>query len=428
MALRPFVLLLLVAAGLAAPAAASAAGSLDGNIMDADGNPLTDVCVRVHDKTTASTIAGSAQTTADGDYTVAGLAANDYKVEFTDDSLACPTGVDFYFTQWYDGKLDFAAANAVAVTDGATTHNIDAVMAEPEAVAGHVQDAAGGPLASICVVAKLPSDSSTSTFPAGFAQTDVDGNYLIELPAGQYKVSFYDGGTPCNVGKYEAQWYHDKPDFASADIVTVPTARTIFGIDAVMHVPSRITGHVQDEAANPLRDICVVAGDPVTPNLPGQPPGFARTDAAGDYVMAIAPGDYKVQFYDGGFPCNVGKYVQQWFNGKSDFAAADIVHVARDATVTGIGATMKRVPTVVVTASNPPPPPAKPGCKVPKLRGVKLKQAKKRLHAAHCSVGTITRKHSKRSLVGRVVSTRPRAHAVKAPGTKVALVVGKRRI
>jgi beta-lactam-binding protein with PASTA domain len=64
---------------------------------------------------------------------------------------------------------------------------------------------------------------------------------------------------------------------------------------------------------------------------------------------------------------------------------------------------------------------------VPKLRGLKLKQAKKRLHAAHCQVGKVSRKRSKRTLAGRVVSSRPRARAVRPSGTRVALVIGRRR-
>ncbi len=424
--MRPVVLLLLlVAAGLAAPTAASATGSIAGTVTDADGNPLEAICVVIHDKLTGNVVAGPTPTDADGTYTVGALVADDYKVEFNDDSISCPAGVDFYFTQWYDDKLDFSSATPVTVTDGATTPGIDAAMAEPEAIAGHIKDAHGTSLEKICVVAKLPSDSSTSTPPAGFAQTDVDGNYLIELPAGQYKVSFYDGGIPCNVGKYVLQWYNDKPDFASADIVTVPAARTIFGIDAVMYEPSRITGHVQDEASGALPGICVVANDAATPNTPGPPPGFARTDAAGDYAMDVLPGDYKVQFYDGGIPCNVGIYVAQWFNGKPDFATADVVHVPRGATVAGVGATMKVVPPVVTATASPPP--ATTTCRVPKLHGVKLKQAKRRLRTAHCAVGTIARRHSRRSLVGRVLSSRPRALAVRPAGTKIALVVGKRR-
>ena len=44
--MRPVVLLLLlVAAGLAAPTAASATGSIAGTVTDADGNPLEAICV-----------------------------------------------------------------------------------------------------------------------------------------------------------------------------------------------------------------------------------------------------------------------------------------------------------------------------------------------------------------------------------------------
>lgn len=62
------------------------------------------------------------------------------------------------------------------------------------------------------------------------------------------------------------------------------------------------------------------------------------------------------------------------------------------------------------------------GCVVPRLKGKKVKVAKKAIRRANCKVGTIQRRNGK---PGRVIRQKPKAGKVLAPGTKVNLVVGK---
>jgi beta-lactam-binding protein with PASTA domain len=57
---------------------------------------------------------------------------------------------------------------------------------------------------------------------------------------------------------------------------------------------------------------------------------------------------------------------------------------------------------------------------------MKLAKAKARIRARHCRVGRITRKHSSRRLVGRVLSQSPKAGKVLRAGARVNLKVGKR--
>jgi len=62
------------------------------------------------------------------------------------------------------------------------------------------------------------------------------------------------------------------------------------------------------------------------------------------------------------------------------------------------------------------------GCVVPKLKGKKVKAAKKALGRADCKAGTITRRKGK---PGKVIKQNPKPGKVLAPGTKVKLTVGK---
>ena len=67
-----------------------------------------------------------------------------------------------------------------------------------------------------------------------------------------------------------------------------------------------------------------------------------------------------------------------------------------------------------------------PTCVVPRLTGRLLASARRLLRKANCGVGRVTRRHSRRSRRGRVLSQRPAAGTRLADGAPVALVVGRR--
>jgi beta-lactam-binding protein with PASTA domain len=59
--------------------------------------------------------------------------------------------------------------------------------------------------------------------------------------------------------------------------------------------------------------------------------------------------------------------------------------------------------------------------------GLSLGTAKQRIRARNCSVGTVRRVRSKRSLRGKVVGQSPRAGADRRRGFPVNLLVGRGR-
>jgi Tol biopolymer transport system component len=74
----------------------------------------------------------------------------------------------------------------------------------------------------------------------------------------------------------------------------------------------------------------------------------------------------------------------------------------------------------------PPPPPARPvRCKVPRVTGLRLALARKRIGRANCTVGRVRRVHAAARRAGKVVGQSPKAGAVRARGAKVALTVGR---
>jgi large repetitive protein len=76
----------------------------------------------------------------------------------------------------------------------------------------------------------------------------------------------------------------------------------------------------------------------------------------------------------------------------------------------------------------PPPPPTEPPppprCIVPRVVGLRLSLAARKIRRAHCTVGGVRRKRSARA--GIVLSQKPRARAIRRRGFPVTLVVGRR--
>jgi hypothetical protein len=66
------------------------------------------------------------------------------------------------------------------------------------------------------------------------------------------------------------------------------------------------------------------------------------------------------------------------------------------------------------------------GCVVPRLKGKKLKNAKRILGRADCKVGKVTRRNAKPSKAGKVLSQGTKPGKVLASGSKVKLTVGKK--
>jgi hypothetical protein len=62
-------------------------------------------------------------------------------------------------------------------------------------------------------------------------------------------------------------------------------------------------------------------------------------------------------------------------------------------------------------------------CRVPKLKGKKLKAAKKRIKVADCKVGKVTTK-STTGKAARVVEQKPKAGTTRPPGSKITVVLG----
>ncbi len=286
-------------------------------------------------------------TSANGEYTLSGLAPGRYEVEFQPSS-------GMYLPQYWDGKRSAAEGQPVTVAAGQTTPGVDAELQPPTrgAITGDVRDGnttQGIKGIEVCAYA-IGGEEGNGEEGGLFgecAETNGSGEYaILELPAGRYLVEF---SSPFQSGlDYVAQYFNGAASAADATPVEVTTKSVVSGIDAQMSEGGRIAGRVTDAATAAIAGIEVCAFSTSTEGL-----GCALTDAQGEYVIsALAGGAYDVEF---AAPPGSGlNYVIQYYDGERSGAAANPVSVTEGATTAGIDAQLEeggRIEGTVTDAS-----------------------------------------------------------------------------
>jgi hypothetical protein len=191
-------------------------GGISGKISDNAGAEIPGVIVDVYNANRIW-ISGSV-TDVDGNYTVTGIPVGAYKVQFDGQSAG-------YVDEWYNDKADFGNANNVSITASNITPGINAVLARGGSISGSIIDSNRSGIENVLV--SVYDDNYNIVASALSVQ---NGNYVIEgLPTGNYKIEIRGSGAG-----YLDEWYGDKVDYATADIVSVMAPNTISGIDAIL--------------------------------------------------------------------------------------------------------------------------------------------------------------------------------------------------
>jgi len=230
-------------------------GTLQGQVVDDQGTPVAGALVWANNAVCDDWGEGSAQTAADGTY-----------------SLTVPSGI-YHVRASKDGHVP-APPEEVAVPSGLPAAQVDLVLDRAtHDIRGMVRDGAGQPLQDAWV-------NATTCGVSYSAETDATGAYTLPVGAGTYTVQAsktdYAGG--------DAQMVSVPPDASGVDLHL--TARTFY----------TITGQVTDSLGQPIEDVVVEAswGDDWYGYLDW-------TDADGHYMLRVPAGTYHVSAFEHGY-------------------------------------------------------------------------------------------------------------------------------
>jgi hypothetical protein len=197
----------------------AAGGAITGRVTDSLGNGLSGVSVVCFD--TDSDRSYSRSTDGNGNYTLANLLPDSYKVRFS-----ASTGN--YAAKWYPNGNSFAAGIAVPVMANETVTGVDTQLTDSGgSISGRVTNGASG----IEGVRVWVYDSTKQADIARTA-TAADGTYAISrIPVGEAKVYF---NADLNYLNHVSEYYDDRSSFGDAVPVAVISGGTTPGINAVL--------------------------------------------------------------------------------------------------------------------------------------------------------------------------------------------------
>ena len=142
-------------AGIDASLAAGA--SITGHVTDDQGHPVAGVYVSASSALMIVGGNGSAITDANGDYSITGLAAGDYRVQFS-----APFGSNLV-SEYHPDTTISSMAVPVKVATGADVTGIDASLATGGSITGQVTDGQGHPVQGANVSAESDRDDSVNS-------------------------------------------------------------------------------------------------------------------------------------------------------------------------------------------------------------------------------------------------------------------------
>lgn len=261
-------------------AVAPATGAILTEVVAAgSGDPVSGAWALVLSGTAADTGATELVGTAgaDGSVQLSGLSPGDHYLGVVD-----PTGA--HPVRFWPGSASVPEATAIPVAAGAAPEATVALPSQAAAPGGAalsgtvVEQGTGRPLAGARVIALRAADYAL----VRGAATDAAGHYVLDLPAGGYKLAFLEGR------EHRMAWFDGRPAEGLADAATVPAPGTADA--ALVATTGTIAGAVTDASTG-----AGVVGRWVVALGPTGTVAGAVTGPGGAYTLTgLGPGTYRV--------------------------------------------------------------------------------------------------------------------------------------
>ncbi|MGK3649143.1 carboxypeptidase regulatory-like domain-containing protein [Pseudarthrobacter enclensis] len=343
--------------GIAPANAATGTASISGKIQAPAGTDFT----KVYILPSGSNGGASVPANADGTYSVTGLTAGTYRIDF-------------------DGpNLVRQSIESVTIQEGQALTLPTVTLIKGATISGKLTGASAEDLKTLYVQAFDPTGAKSY----GYVYAGTDGTFtLTNLPAGTYKVLARDVGhyiyspTVSYVApKYASQWYSGTYTISTAQGITLSPGATKTGVDFALVLGGEISGTVKGLGAGEYA--CVgaflegdtpaaagqtqsrsaaaserllaqpeaAAGDPCFDMLTQNAVAHTSVDPNGSYTIhGLPPGSYRI--YQG-VPFTWGAAGQQnrssapqWFNAKILKSTATATTLPADGSVSGVDFTL----------------------------------------------------------------------------------------
>jgi hypothetical protein len=222
--------------------------------------------------------------------------------------------------EFYSQQPSFASANVLAVAAGRTTTIAFRLDVASHLIGSVVDVATNQSIADITVTAYEVSGNAISS-----AITDASGRFDVRAPAGSFRLVAADPK------RAYATAYFGGTTFPGAPTIDVGAGQTRNNLRITMQRGGAITGRVTNSGAVPV-GVTVAAYD-----RDGTLQVKTQSDASGNYVLVLPPGDYRIAAYDESLV-----YATQFYSAQNVFRFATPIHVEAGLTIAGINVALPR--------------------------------------------------------------------------------------
>lgn len=219
--------------------------TISGTVNDTTTKPIENANITAQNPQTGATF--QTTTNSDGEYTVA-VDPGDYFVK-------ADNGVD-------------SEQQTVSIDSGEQLTDVNFELIGAEGIRGEVRNENGDPLNNINITATSATGAGTYE-----TQTDILGQYSLDLPPGDYFVSA------------------EGPLGTEQQTVTVPDGKIVENVNFVLPVSASISGQVFDTNGDPLENAEVVADPTMNENFTTV---STATNESGYYQLFMENGTYNV--------------------------------------------------------------------------------------------------------------------------------------
>ena len=290
--------------------------SISGVVRDADG-PRAGVQVYASPVETDGAW-GYSSTKPDGSYTISGLAAGSYRIEFSG-------GMESELVaEYYDDAQNQEDATPVVLAAEQKRTGIDATLARGSQVSGTVTGPDGKPVAEAWVRVQPTDPEGNGGYPV---QTEVDGTYtVVGIPDGEYLVFVQPSSSSPLAPSY---WGGATREAATPLALTSGEVRP--GVDVSLKLGATISGTVRSYSGAAVPDAWVSLEGAIDFWSEGVP-----TDAAGRYTIVGLP--------EGGYTLVASSpnpdLTPQWWQNAPRWEDADLLEVTGSQVRTGVDFTL----------------------------------------------------------------------------------------
>ena len=256
------------------------------------------------------------ETDSDGSYCIA-VSTGDYTV--------VAGGNLGFIREYYEESPDSGGAQAVTVTAGVLTSNVNFTLAMGSSISGHVYETDG----TTAVTQGWVSALSVSGHQwLGNSSLAPDGGYSISgLSAGDYKLHVED--VPLG---FAPEYYDGATDYESAVVVSVGDGEAVTDIDFTLEPGGAICGYVYE-----TNGVTPIEGENVNASPVGDEQGGTgrQTDSNGFYSILVPVGSYKAEAGGG------GAHIREYYDEKTDWDTADVVVVSAGQVTSNVNFTLE---------------------------------------------------------------------------------------